>query len=720
MGTKEYYAHVREDGKTQTVEEHLRGTAELCGSFADAFQSREQGTLIGNAHDIGKFSAAFQKRLFDQAPRVDHSTAGAYECFKRRQPYAAFCIAGHHSGLPDGGSRTDVADQPTLFGRIKRAEKRMLPDYSDWTKEIVLPDAAVRKDLTGGLLGEDFYTRMLFSCLTDADFLDTERFMTGGKAERDAGETIHVLAEKLDAFVEKWFSPKNEINRQRCAILSHCIERGNSCLLQPGLFSLTVPTGGGKTVASLAFALHHAKTHGKTRVVYVIPYTSIIEQTADVFRGILGERNVLEHHSGVLYDTEDEATTENLAMLRATENWDKPIVVTTAVQFFESIYSNRSSQCRKLHNLADSVIVFDEAQMLPLAHLRPCVSAIAQLVANFGASAILCTATQPSLHSLFREFCPDLTITELCPAGVYDPAQFRRVEFERIGLISWQSIAERMQDAAQSLCIVNTRKSAKHLYALLREQEGTYHLSTMMVPAHRRNVLSEIRERLRNGLPCRVVSTSLIEAGVDVDFPLVLREIAGVDSILQAAGRCNREGKRAAANSIVGIFRSDTPVPPLFERNADIGRAALMQFEDIASDEAISYYFKELLLLTGDEAQDQNQILPDIRSGTFPFASIAKRFRLIDSDTKTVYIPWGKGEELIERIQRGERSRKLFREAAQYAVSLFSRHFQELYDAGDISQIDDQSGLWYLTNKERYSDADGISIEADPGRALFV
>lgn len=720
MGMKGYYAHVREDGKTQTVEEHLRGTAELCGAFADAFQSREQGTLIGNAHDIGKFSAAFQKRLFDQAPRVDHSTAGAYECFKRRQPYAAFCIAGHHSGLPDGGSRTDVADQPTLFGRIKRAEKRMLPDYSDWTKEIVLPDAAVRKDLTGGLLGEDFYTRMLFSCLTDADFLDTERFMTEGKAERDAGETVPALAGKLDAFVEKWFPPKSEINRQRCAILSHCIEQGNSSSLQPGLFSLTVPTGGGKTVASLAFALHHAKTHGKTRVIYVIPYTSIIEQTADVFRGILGDRNVLEHHSGVLYDTEDEATTENLAMLRATENWDKPVVVTTAVQFFESIYSNRSSQCRKLHNLADSVIVFDEAQMLPLAHLRPCVSAIAQLAANFGASAILCTATQPSLHSLFREFCPDLTITELCPAGVYDPAQFRRVKFERIGLTSWQSIAERMQDAAQSLCIVNTRKSAKHLYALLQEQEGTFHLSTMMVPAHRRSVLSKIRERLRNGLPCRVISTSLIEAGVDVDFPLVLREIAGVDSILQAAGRCNREGKRAAADSVVGIFQSDTPVPPLFERNADIGSAALMQFDDISSDEAIAYYFKELLLLTGDKAQDQNQILPDIRSGSFPFASIAKRFRLIDSDTKTVYIPWGKGEELIERIKRGERSRKLFREAAQYAVSLFSGHFQKLYDAGDINPIDDQSDLWYLTNKERYSDADGISIEADPGRALFV
>ena len=720
MGMKGYYAHVREDGKTQTVEEHLRGTAELCGFFADAFQSREQGTLIGDAHDIGKFSAAFQQRLFDKAPRVDHSTAGAYECFKRRQPYAAFCIAGHHSGLPDGGSRTDLADQPTLFGRMKRAEKRMLPDYSDWTKEIVLPDATVRKDLTGGLLGEDFYTRMLFSCLTDADFLDTERFMTEGKAERDAGETVPALAGKLDAFVEKWFPPQNELNRQRCAILSHCIEQGNSSSLQPGLFSLTVPTGGGKTVASLAFALHHAKTHGKTRVIYVIPYTSIIEQTADVFRGILGERNVLEHHSGVLYDTEDETTTENLAMLRATENWDKPVVVTTAVQFFESIYSNRSSQCRKLHNLADSVIVFDEAQMLPLAHLRPCVSAIAQLAANFGASAILCTATQPSLHSLFREFCPDLTITELCPAGVYDPAQFRRVKFERIGLTSWQSIAERMQDAAQSLCIVNTRKSAKNLYALLREQEGTFHLSTMMVPAHRRSVLSEIRERLRNGLPCRVVSTSLIEAGVDVDFPLVLREIAGVDSILQAAGRCNREGKRSAANSIVGIFRSDTPVPPLFERNADIGRTALMQFDDISSDEAISYYFKELLLLTGDKAQDQNQILPDIRSGAFPFASIAKRFRLIDSDTKTVYIPWGKGEELIERIKRGERSRKLFREAAQYAVSLFSRHFQELYDAGDIRQIDEQNDLWYLANKERYCEADGISIEADPGRALFV
>ena len=707
-----YLAHISQDGRRQTVLEHLDGTAELCAGFAAAFRAEDQGRLTGLAHDLGKYSAAFQRRLNGGA-KVDHATAGAAECGKLNQLSAAFAVAGHHGGLPDGGGQGDHYEDNTLCGRMKKAALGKLEPYEAWRQEIQLP--VIHRKEFPNFLEEIFFTRMLYSCLVDADFLDTETFMAGKVQERGGGDPIEVLGDKLQAHVSGWFPPKTELNRERCAMLERCMEQGER--QPPGLYTLTIPTGGGKTTASLAFALCHARTHGLRRLIYVIPYTSIIEQNAQVFRDILGEKNVLEHHSGVLYDIDDEARPENARLARATENWDMPVVVTTAVQFFESLFANRASQCRKLHNLAQSVIIFDEAQMLPVPYLRPCVYAISQLVKDYGASAVLCTATQPALDGIFREFLPDKPAVELCPSEAIHQEVFQRVTFRREGKLSWEAVAERISGQKQALCVVNSRKSAQAVYALL-VKEGAFHLSTLMYPAHRKAVLTEIRARLRDSLPCRVVSTSLIEAGVDVDFPAVFREEAGLDSILQAAGRCNREGKRPAGESIVTIFQSDAPSPSLFEIPVSAGRQALSRCDRPDSPEAIRCYFQELLDLKGPEALDQKNILTVMEREFMPFRRIAERFHLIDSETKTVYIPLGEGEDLVRRLRSGERSRELFRALGQYGVSVYPQHYAALDLAGDLEVLEDGSAV--LTNLALYDSRTGLSITADEKEFLAI
>lgn len=712
---KPYLAHRSEDQRQQTVLEHLTGTASLCGRFASAFHAEEQGRLAGLAHDIGKFSQAFQRRLDGAPVRVDHATAGAWECCNRRQFAAAFAVAGHHGGLPDGGGRTDSPDQGTFFGRMNRAQAGRLEPYGDWSKEVTLPDVPpVSFQHAAEAM---FFTRMLYSCLVDADFLDTERFM-GNAPRPGGGESMEVLDQKLRDYTAGWFPPEGPLNEQRCLLLSRCIRQGEA--QAPGLFTLTLPTGSGKTAASLGFALRHARTHGLERVIYVLPYTSIIEQNAQVFRDMLGDGNVLEHHSGVLYDLEGEADPQTVRMAKATENWDMPVVVTTAVQFFESLFAARSSKCRKLHNLAGSVIVFDEAQMLPVPYLRPCVFAIAQLVRRYRVSAALCTATQPALGPLFQEFLRETEPVELCPRETYQGEVFRRVTFRREKeSLGTRALADRLNRLPQVLCVVNLRKTAQEVYRLL-EGEGAFHLSTLLYPAHRKAVLEEIRHRLKNGLPCRVVSTSLIEAGVDVDFPALFREEAGLDSILQAAGRCNREGKRPLEESVVTIFRGEDPPPRLFRQNVDAGRYALDHTEAPDSPEAVSLYFKELLDLKGEAAQDQQRILQlmEDAQNKFPFQTVAQRFRLIQENTRTVYISLGEGEALVGRLRSGERSRALFRQLGQYGVSVYEDRFGALDRAGALELLEDGSGI--LTDLDLYDEKTGLSLAPEQGKAIIL
>lgn len=715
MTTSRWLAHISDDQKEQTILAHLQGTAAQAKAFASPFGAEEQAELAGLAHDIGKYTQAFQKRLRGMTIPVDHSTAGAVECWQMRQPFAAFAVAGHHGGLPDGGSQTDGPDQTTLWGRIKRKERDLLEPYESWRQEIILPKAGVPAFIRNRPGPEwVFFTRMLYSCLVDADFLDTEAFMEG-QSRPVLPTSMEQLWDKLQNYLSGWFPPKGELNRQRCEILQACIRAGNA--QQMGLFSLTVPTGGGKTVASLAFALAHAKRHGLRRVIYVIPYTSIIEQTAEIFRAILGAENVLEHHSNVLYELEGEADPHAIRLAKATENWDMPVVVTTAVQFFESLYACRSSQCRKLHNIAGSVVIFDEAQMLSVSYLRPCIWAISQLIRDYGVSAVLCTATQPALKPIFQEFLPEAAMRELCPPGVCQQKVFRRVTFRQEGVLTWEALASRLNAYDQVLCIVNTRNAAREVYRRL-DRAGSFHLSTLMYPSHRMSQLAEIRRRLKEGLPCRVVSTSLIEAGVDVDFPTVFRELAGLDSILQAAGRCNREGKRPAGESMVFIFEGEEKAPPLFSIAIGAGKHAMARHTDMASQEAIHDYFYELLDLTGKEAQDQAKILPLLQSEFFPFRTLAERFHLIDASTRTVYVPLGEGAELVERLRAGAGGRQLYRQLGQYGVSVYERHFTALNEAGDLEVLENNAAI--LLNTELYSHETGLSLENDSGKALFV
>ena len=649
----------------------------------------------------------------------DLLTAAAGVCFVAAAALAggaaaALAVAGHHGGLPDGGGQGDGPERPTFFGRMSRAAQGKLAPYGSWRAELALPTPPSPQMRDGAEMM--FFTRMLYSCLVDADFLDTKAFMDGAP-RRPGGVSMDALWVRLRQSISGWFPPKGELNQQRCAILTRCMAEGER--REPGLFTLTVPTGGGKTVASLAFALAHARAHGLRRVIYVIPYTSIIEQTAKTFRDILGEEAVLEHHSNVLYDTEEaaEAGPENLPLAQATENWDMPVVVTTAVQFFESLYASRSSQCRKLHSIAGSVVVFDEAQMLPLSYLRPCVHAISQLVEHYHVSAVLCTATQPALNPIFQEFLPSRPPVELCPADTFRQEVFRRTAFQKAGRLTWDELAERLNGQRQALCIVNTRKSAQEVFSRL-EGEGRFNLSTLMYPAHRQARLEEIRQRLKEGLVCRVVSTSLIEAGVDVDFPAVFREEAGLDSVLQAAGRCNREGKRPAERSVVAVFQGEGRSPRLFSAAIETGRMVMARQADISSRQAVQDYFQELLELKGQQAQDVREILPTIRNEPFPFRKVSEAFHLIDSPTRTVYIPEGDGEELVGRLRAGERSRSLFRKLGRYGVSIYEDHFRALEQAGDLELLEDGSAV--LTNPRLYQKHTGLPLEAEMGKAYLL
>lgn len=697
----------------QSIEAHLKGTGELAETFAAEFGAAANGKLCGLAHDIGKYSDEFQLRLRG-GKKVDHATAGAIECFKIKAAFEAVCVIGHHSGLPNVGHKdADTTESQTFFGRKLRAEQGGIPDYrKNWNGHIALPQDYFRPSGRG--FATAFYIRMLYSCLVDADYIDTETFMNGD-AGRGNYEPLSALCDKLTAYISKWNNPTREIDILRQKILNSCIEKASA---PRGIFSLTVPTGGGKTVASMAFALNHAVANSMKRIIYVIPYTSIIEQNAKVFRDILGQENVVEHHSQVSHELSEDADELEYRSALATENWDAPVIVTTAVQFFESLYANRSSKCRKLHNIANSVIIFDEAQMIPSNNLRPCVAAIAELVRAYNATAVLCTATQPAIDEMLLEYSKKESVVELCPDvdGMFE--KFRRTSFEKEGRLTTDELVSRLESQQQVLCIVNTRKFAQEVYEAL-PSEGRFHLSTLMCPVHRKQKLDEIRERLKSGKTCRVVSTSLIEAGVDVDFPRVFREMAGLDSILQAAGRCNREGKRSAESSIVTVFESENKVNKLIAVNRDAAEETVRDWTQPNTTSTIERYFKAYrdFLRNDDKSGVITASEKGISGCGLPFEWIAKEFKLIDQNTFAVYIPIGEGKELVSRLREGERSRGLYRRAGMYSVSVYQNQFDSLINAGAAEPFGEDAA--FLTDCSLYSDEKGLSTDVDGGSALF-
>ena len=718
----EYLAHIDGD-REQSVKEHLQGTAELAEKFAAKFRKADWGYCCGMLHDIGKYSAEFQKKIKENLDiRVDHSTAGAKVCENLDGCYwlLTYCIAGHHAGLPDLG-REGLPS--SLLGRLKKR----LCDYSAYEKEIEIPQITTPPIAMNPEQDPNFalsvFIRMLYSCLVDADFLDTEQFMNNGTVQRDSGESMDVLLEKLQNYTAKWLINRNDttIDGRRSEILRNCLEMGKS---SKGLFQLTVPTGGGKTVASLAFALQHAVENHMDRVIYVIPYTSIIEQNAQVFREILSSENVLENHSNVDYESSEEFKPMQLA----AENWDKPVVVTTNVQFFESLYANKSSKCRKLHNIVNSVIIFDEAQMLPPNYLKPCMAMIEELLQQYGTSIVLCTATQPAL----QQFLPEKYVArELCPRREEQFRFFERVTYQNIDTVTEEEMAEKLQQEWHALCIVNTRKRAQRLYERL-QGEGVYHLSTTMYPAHRRRVLAEIRERLddKKGKKCIVISTSLVEAGVDLDFTSVYRELAGVDSIIQAAGRCNRNGERGKEESIVRIFQWEDKEQMSEQRHQiDTTQKLLARGKDITALESITEYFWELYHIKG-ESLDVKKILEKFDGGDYQFATVAKDFKLIEENSVTVYIDQEpEAKALLQEIRQQGLTKSRMRKAGQYCVSIRKKGeyekrkmlFEEMRDAGMVEAVDPGAQDFYvLTQEEQYREETGLKLEVELGGMMMV
>lgn len=715
-----YFAHTNHAGLQQTVKEHLMGTASRAAEFARAFGGEEHAYLAGLLHDIGKYSKAFQRRLAGSSEQVDHSTAGAQVALQELQQLeVAFAAAGHHGGLPDGGSRIDTKDSGTLLGRLKKT----VEPYTAWRCEIQPIPAKRPENLPADNFTEFFYIHMLYSCLVDADYIDTETFMAGMEAPRGKYSAISELSESLVSHVKPWLDHADtELNKKRCEILKTCFTCGANA--EKGLYTLTVPTGGGKTVASLAFALSMAKAQKMERVIYVIPYTSIIDQNAAVFKQILKPENVVEHHAGIerAVAEEDADNPQAYRKALAVENWDAPVIVTTAVQFFESLYADHPSRCRKLHNIANSVIIFDEAQTLPVPYLSPCVAAIGELVRHYGATAVLCTATQPALQPLFDKLACGLAMREIWKDSSTSFEIFRRTRLSLAGKLDAQKLVARLNTQNQVLCVVNRRSTAQKLYAELKE-EGRYCLTTLLCPSDRKRLLAEIRERLAQGIPCRVVSTSLIEAGVDVDFPQVWREEAGLDSILQTAGRCNREGRRALQNSFVFIFQlSGQEAPGMLKQNIAATRMVLREYDDPTTPDAIEAYFSHLLTMAGDKALDQKGILDGIARGMdgrmFPFALVAKRFHLIESPTTTVYIPLGEGQQLVEQLQLGKISRELYHKLGQYAVNIYPQHLTALQNAGAVAPVCEEA--FVLLDTKLYSNHTGLSLDIETGNGWFV
>ncbi len=720
-----FYAHTRDgapENEWEPLEDHLRKVAEggedFAGAagFADAFGAGAWGRLLGLWHDLGKYSAEFQARLrwekasgpaARSAPRVDHSTAGARHAVNQLGEeigrLLAYCIAGHHGGLLDNVDPTGGG-----AGLVTRLENQ------EATRRITAAPQAIleqrRPDPPFKLAGAEaafqlsVFCRMLYSCLVDADYLATEAWMNGDRtaARVRPPVTMHELRDALSAYLTQRYAhvPDSPVNRSRAAVLEAC---RSAAEWQPGLFSLTVPTGGGKTLSSLTFALEHATRHGLRRVIYAIPFTCIVEQNARVFREALaqcGPGVILEHHSNL--DPDDDTLEARLA----AENWDAPIVVTTNVQLFESLFASKPARCRKLHRIPRSVIVLDEAQALPVELLKPTLAMLTELCRNYGCTVVLCTATQPAIQERLNLPAGLNGVREIVPDTESLFARLRRVNVQQLGLLADEALATRLGQHKQVLCIVNTRGHAANLFELLRGQEvaGAFHLSTRMCAAHRSSVLNAIRRRLLAGAPCRVVSTQLIEAGVDIDFPVVYRAPAGLDSIAQAAGRCNREGRLQHGE----VFLFDTQVPPFRELRpaADVAAEVRSCHSDPLSLEAIEHYFRLHYWQRGN-ALDQYEIMKYFTKGRhgwhFQFREAARDYRFIRDTQVHVVVPYGRrGCALLEKLRsgRGHPDRMLLRQLQRYCVGVYEHELAALHSSGAVSA--GPTGLWLLDNPAAY------------------
>ncbi len=696
--TKDYYAHSKEGRpctEWQQLEDHLKNVAAMASAFANKFLSSEWTWNVGWLHDLGKAADEFQAYLLREnglddseydgtgPGRINHSSAGAafaLDCFGPKLDLIyAYLAAGHHAGLPDFySSDTGRASLECRLEEGKRNLARIRPVADEFGKnicgDIKLPPF-VKKDHF------HIWIRMLFSCLVDADFLDTESFMTPANSKiREGYPALFKLKELFDAHMDGMAKkdPEKDINSIRNKILSACRNAANH---NPGLFSLSVPTGGGKTLSGMAFALDHAIKHGKNRIIYVIPYTSIIEQTAKILSDIFGAENVVEHHSNLDPDNETQRTR------LASENWDAPVIVTTNVQFFESLYAARSGRCRKLHNIVNSVVILDEAQLLPPGLLDPCVNVINHLTRHYGVTMVLATATQPALPSLDKPHEIIANRFEL-----YDQLKRTETLFPQDLKIrnTWEDIAEKLKENEQALCVVNTRRDCYDLFRLM--PEGTIHLSALMCGEHRSEIIREIKETLDKGSPIRVISTQLVEAGVDIDFPVVYRALAGLDSIAQAGGRCNREGKLNKIGKLgeVHVFVPPKPAPGGLLRKGEDTTIELMSLPGFNPQhpEAFDRYFSLFYGKVNDTGHRFKEWLErDANQVHIHFRTAAKSFNLIENSTQPLFVKFKGSQTWMDELRQIGPTRRNMRKLQRYSVNVSKRDFEKMQREGMVEEL---------------------------------
>ena len=728
MSSDRLYAHSlnnRPPEEWELLETHLAEVAEQCRQYAAAFNAEECGWIAGRCHDLGKASAEFQRYIRQSTDgenageeasspqRVNHSTFGARYVTQHLPGFVgkvlAFCIAGHHAGLADAWPEGDSANRSYLDYRLR---EESIPTVPALDLTLSAPFLTLRASSEQRAFSLAFFTRMIFSCLVDADRTCTESFCDPQQAqERSAPRpSLAQLRDHLDTHLrEKANSaPDTPVNAQRQAILENCLEAAQG---EPGFYSLQVPTGGGKTLSSLAFALHHAKAKME-RVIMAIPFTSIIEQTADVYRNVLGPLaplGIVEHHSNLKPERETRANQF------ATENWDASLIVTTNVQLFESMFAASTTPCRKLHRLANSIIILDEAQALPVELLKPTLHALRELVSNYGCTVVLCTATQPALEKRADFPIGFEDVHPIIPDAPHLFEVMRRVRVEHIGTLQDDELANRIAAEKQVLCIVNTRRHAAELFDRVHASASdVFHLSTLMCGAHRRIILRKIRQRLLHDLPCRIISTQLIEAGVDIDLPVVYRAAAGFDSIAQAAGRCNREGKLPLGTTYV--FETEEPPPPgMLRAAADCTKEIWKDGIDPLSPSAIEQYF-QLMYWKHSADWDKREIMscmaldknrPD--NLKFQFREIEKRYVMIRNEQLPILIPYDEeAQQILADFTNPSIDCVSHRRLQPYLVSVPRNALRSL-EENHVVQAH-SSGVRLLLRQDAYSCGKGLSL----------
>lgn len=690
-------AHKYKDGTIQLLSDHLRSVKEKSAEFANAasldVSHMEQ---IGYMHDYGKFSAEFQAYIQNGAGRVSHTGIGGRKLFDAHDIIGAFCVFGHHSGLPDKGSRADT--NKTLLGRYFQKEELTISEPAPPLKKFVPVKLGNDKDTQAFAMALE--TRMYLSCLVDADWQDSaERY---DPPNVDSWECIYssFVKKTSDVFSH---SVKTDINRWRSEIFDSCCKEGRNG--NRSIYSLSSPTGSGKTFSSMAFALERLKAGKARRIIYCIPYTSIIEQNAEVFRSLVGAKNVIEHHHLAGSFITDSVDGEDVRIEQSrtwmVENWDAPVVMTTNVQFFESLLSNKTSRVRKLHNIAGSVIILDEAQMLPVGFLTPCKELLKLLATEYGCTVVLCTATQPGLHIGETEILPD-------PVGMYE--RFKRVSAKNIGMVDDVSelaghIIKQSETGKSVLCVVNRRRTAHELFAAVKSKSGRacYHLSLDMCAEHRQSVIQSIQKDLAVGRPVSVISTSLIEAGVDLSFDVAYRELNGLDSLVQVAGRVNRHGEKAGG--VLNVFQLRDM---RYEDARMVETAKLLDEEDIFSPDVIRIYFENVYSYGNESTYDVNGIMAS--SKDFNFETVGKNARLITSQTVPLVVPYNEeAEDLINNIRIGKDNRETWRNIQKYTVSVYENQIKALQGLGATDAIADD--VWVLKNCDFYNNMDGLALQ---------